>query len=178
MVHRQSLDIQFIAVTMLVVSLLGVQAVRDLIEEDHTELAMMENSSLVDDKINGITQKIRLPASKPRTIFETPKESTSSIEQVTQLDLHCSKKSIPQISIKGNFLQFKGKSCLGDMNFKDVEIINKTNGYTASVFLSGVDKYQTDLIQLNTGENEITVRYKESNGELVEQTVRVVASRM
>lgn len=104
-----------------------------------------------------------LKEKKPRVHFQT-------------VDLKCAKK-IPTASVVvGGYVQFQGKNCLTNLGDGDIEIINKTNGFTASVFLHGSDKYQTDLIQLQQGDNEIVIRYREGSGKTVEETVHVRSS--
>lgn len=106
----------------------------------------------------------RQPASiQPRHEFQT-------------MDLKCAKKPTSALNIVGGYIQFQGKNCLSNFKEGDVEIINKSNGFTASIFLRGSDKYQTDLIQLRQGENEIAIRYRESSGKSVEEIIHIHAS--
>ena len=91
------------------------------------------------------------------------------------MDLNCSKKGAFKVSVRGNFVQFQGKSCVKGFNEGQVEIVNKSNGYTASIFPRGTDKYQTDLIQLQNGDNEIAIRYRERSGKSVEEVVHVTS---
>ncbi|MNL75426.1 hypothetical protein D3C87_2012290 [compost metagenome] len=65
-----------------------------------------------------------------------------------------------------------------NFNSENVEIINRSNGYTASIFDSGKNKYQTDLIQLVQGENEITVRYQDASGKTQEEVLKVLSSQI
>ena len=100
---------------------------------------------------------------KPRTHFQT-------------VDLKCTKKIPSPTNVVGSFIQFQGKNCLNNFKDGDVEIINKSNGFTASIFLRGGDQYQTDLIQLKQGDNEIAIRYRETSGKSVEEIIRIHAS--
>lgn len=104
-----------------------------------------------------------LKEKKPRAPFQT-------------VDLKCTNKVLSPLTVLGGHIQFQGKHCLINLKDGDVEIINKSNGFTASIFLHGSDKYQTDLIQLQPGDNEIAIRYREGSGKSVEEVIHVLAS--
>ncbi len=169
MFKRQASDIQFIAVTLVLVLLLGARTFYSLTEEDMTsvESAVASSSSLA-------SSSSRAPASIPTATHKVG----SALEQFTQFDLNCTKKSAQKVSVHGAFVQFQGKNCAKGLQQGEVEIVNKSNGYTASIFPRGTDKYQTDLIQLKSGENEIAIRYRERSGKSVEEVVRVHSTKI
>lgn len=169
MFKRQASDIQFIAVTLVLVLLLGARTFLSLTEEE-----MLPAESAVASASTLASSSSRVPASVPVTTHKVG----SALEQFTQVDLNCSKKAAQTVSIRGAFVQFQGKNCVKGLQEGDVEIINKSNGYTASIFSRGADKYQTDLIQLQSGENEIAIRYRERSGKSVEEIVRVHSTKI
>lgn len=166
MFKRQPSDIQFIAVTLVLVLLLGARTFYSLTEEEEVSVAPAVASQSV------LASNKRTPASVPQGNATSLK---SALEQFTAMDLNCAKKGAVKVSVRGSFVQFQGKSCVKGFNEGQVEIVNKSNGYTASIFPRGTDKYQTDLIQLQNGDNEIAIRYRERSGKSVEEVVHVTS---
>lgn len=167
MFKRPSSDIHFIAVTFVLVLLLGARTFLSLTEEEISPVESAVASSSV--------LAARSPASVPAAVTH---KVESALQQFTEVDLNCSKKAAAVVAIHGNFVQFQGKACLKGMDIGAVEIVNKSNGYTASIFARGSDKYQTDLIQLQNGENEIAIRYRERSGKAVEEVVKVQSTKI
>lgn len=154
---------KMIAITAVLVVLMAFPTYQTLAQNDEVKA---EEAAVV------IADSERKPASisapslkdlKPRAHFQT-------------VDLKCAKKMFSPLNIEGGYVQFQGKNCLNNFKEGDVQIINKSNGFTASIFLRGSDKYQTDLIQLQQGDNEIAIRYRESSGKSVEEIIRIHAS--
>lgn len=166
MFKRPSSDIQFISVTLVLVVLLGARTFFSLTEEEgRTE----EPSAVATAESHSSEER------RPASLSVAVAKPGSALDQFTKLDLNCSRKPAGNMSVQGSFVQFQGKSCLKSL---DVEIVNKSNGYTASVFQRGEGGYQTDLIQLESGENEIAIRYRERSGKSVEEIVRVLSKKI
>lgn len=162
MFKRSPTDTHFIVITLVLVALLAGRTFFSLVDDDkgeEGEIAMTSGAS-----------GDRSPASVPA--------ATPALAQLTQWDLSCKKKDKPHMVVKGSFVQFQGKNCLKNFKADRLEIVNKSNGYTASVFTSGTEEYKTDLIQLNQGENSITIRYIESSGKRYEENVKIQASQI
>lgn len=155
---------KMIAITALLVVVMAFPTYQTLAQNDElkTEEPVVATSSDSDRQPASIAGP-GLKEHKPRAHFQT-------------VDLKCSKKMWGPLSIAGGYVQFQGKNCLNNFKDGDVEIINKSNGFTASIFFRGPDKYQTDLIQLQPGDNEIVIRYRESSGTPVEEVIPVHAS--
>lgn len=151
----------FILVTLVLVLMLGAPTFYSL-TEDSDFAQLTEQSALA-------ISASRAPASLPPIAVATKK---NALGRFFHFDLSCAKNSgaVP-MEVHGGFVQLQGKSCLNKSQRQQVEILNKTNGYTASIFDSGSDKYQTDLIQLADGDNEISVRYREPSGKTVESVI-------
>lgn len=166
MLKRQPSDTQFLIVTFVLVLFLGVPTFMNLTEED----------VLIPEAVaagqGAVLAQGRTPASVPTGLTN---KVSSALSHLAQLDLRCAKKAASPLRVEGSYVQFEGKNCLRD---KTLEIVNKSNGYTASVFLKGTDKYQTDLIQLQKGDNEITIRYHDGPGKAVEEVVLVHSSQI
>lgn len=153
----------FIFVTLVLVLMLGAPTFFSLTDESD----FVESGELTSLPVSAA----RSPASLPPI---SPVSKERALGRFFNYDLSCAKVSggVPY-EVRGGFVQFQGKSCLKRGQQQQVEIINKTNGYTASIFESGTDKYQTDLIQLADGENEISVRYREASGKTVESVILI-----
>ncbi|MNS85126.1 hypothetical protein D3C72_1189820 [compost metagenome] len=167
MLKTSRADTYFLVITFLVVALLGIPTYSSLVEEDgvQTQAASVKPKSADQ----------RVPASIP-TKIEAP--AASAFHMKTEMDLSCGKKLASLLKVSGGFMQLHGKSCVKNFNSENVEIINRSNGYTASIFDSGKNKYQTDLIQLVQGENEITVRYQDASGKTQEEVLKVLSSQI
>lgn len=86
-----------------------------------------------------------------------------------------------KMEVATNFLQLSGHSC----NFlnhnlsknQNVKISNLTNGYQATFFPNGNLKYKTDLIQLESGENQIQVEFTNAQGQKILSNIFVTSRR-
>ncbi|MBO9666272.1 MAG: hypothetical protein J7501_05615 [Bdellovibrio sp.] len=165
-------EIHFIAVTFVLVVLLGARTFASLTEPDQVASVVVP---AVASKAS-VSVSSRQPASIPSSEV-VPGKVETSLHQSADFDLDCTKKSATKLDIKAGYVQFRGKSCVRGFSVSEIEIVNKSNGYTASVFDRGSDKYQTDLIQLKHGDNEIAVRYR-SAGKTVEEIIRVTAPKI
>lgn len=153
----------FIFVTLVLVLMMGAP----------TFFSLTDDSDFIESQepVASVVNASRTPASLPPVTVATKEKA---LNRFFSYDLSCAKKDVGvPLEVRGGFVQLQGKSCLNKVQRQQVEIINKTNGYTASIFDSGTDKYQTDLIQLADGENEISVRYRESSGKTVESVIRI-----
>lgn len=171
MFKRAASEIQFIAITFILVVLLGARTFASLTEDGDIESAQESKVAVVGKEPN-----TRTPASLPPTTV-APQKVDSSLHQSADIDLNCTKKKGSALEVHAGYVQFKGKSCSRGVRMGEIQIVNKSNGYTASVFDRGADKYQTDLIQLQPGENEISIRY-ENAGQQVEEIIRVSSTKI
>lgn len=164
MFKRQPTETQLIFLTLLLVLLMGIPTIHTLTDADSD---VSEIASVVPAALDGSRQ----PAS-----VAIHRAEASKVILIANHNLDCKNKLAQSLLVKGEFVQIKGQICQGDLMKKKVEIVNKSNGYTAEVFDSGVDKYQTDLIQLKEGSNTISIRYTNSVGKVVEDVLEVKTS--
>ncbi|ASD65561.1 hypothetical protein [Bdellovibrio bacteriovorus] len=167
MFKAQPSDTQFIIVTFVLVLLLGIPTFMNLTEDSYVVAEEEVFESAQAPALAGGREPASIPSAK-----------VAAVSRLTQFDLSCAKKALSPLSVDSGYVQFEGKNCLRGFKEGDVEIINKSNGYTASIFLRGTDKYQTDLIQLKKGDNEITIRYRERSGKAVEEVLLVRSSQI
>ena len=113
----------------------------------------------------------RASAREPAAVA-APLIATKSLKSHLKVDLNCGATQWPELKVHGPWAQLKGRMCKTKKAEKvQVEITNLSNGFTASVFDSGLQEYQTDLIQLDKGANQIRVRMVSPRGAIEEQTL-------
>lgn len=139
-------------------------------------MSLTEDSVVVDADSVEMSQGPSLASG--RSPASIPQSNFAMVTRLTKFDVSCAKKALAPLAVDGGYVQFEGKNCLRGLKVGDLEIINKSNGYTASIFLRGTDKYQTDLIQLKKGDNEITIRYRERSGRAVEEVLLVHSNQI
>lgn len=166
MFKKSPSDLHFLIVTFLVVLLLGGPTVWSVVGHEAEEVSAQELSAGESSGQGG-----RAPASL------SPMKP-SKISPLAVFDVSCVKGKGQEISVTEHFVQIRGKNCLKAAERERIEIVNQSNGYTASVFLSGTDQYQTDLIQLNKGPNEIHIRYPSAQGLIIEEVLKVNSSQI
>ena len=134
-------------------------------------------------------QKVRKPASLPlinSASFTSAKKSVVINDAKQELnnllnnnlisyDFSCTKVKVTDFKVQGNFVQLKGRDCGKEAQMPKLSITNKTNGFTASVFFLNGREYQTDLIQLKEGENQISIQYQYPSGQQEEHVLNVKA---
>lgn len=170
MFKRLSKDNQLLLITAILVLLMGIPTFNSLIEND-------EVGEDLSTKNIPVSANERSPASLP--LKESAVKVHSAFSKFKDYDLNCVKKTnSKKETVVGTYIQFQGKNCLKNFKDGDVEIFNKSNGYTASTLTSGVGKYQTDLIQLQNGENEIVIRYRERSGKITEEVVHIHSTQI
>lgn len=160
--HHPS-DTHFLMITLVLVLLLGIPTFHTLTESEELSVEQLSGRPL---------ESSRRPASVPDRV-ESRVQTHSSLSTIADFDLSCAKKKLSLYKVSGSLIQLQGKNCLKKPS--DIEIMNRSNGYTASVFQKGSEKYQTDLIQLQKGDNEIVIRY-EASGKSMEEVVHIHAS--
>lgn len=161
MFKRHPTDTQLIFLTLTLVLLMGIPTVHALTEPESEVVVVSQ----------------RQPASISPAVLSTGKASQTSTH-FAKLDLNCRKRSTGEFKVEADFIQFQGKTCLAGVEAAEVQIINRSNGYTGSVFDSGSDRYQTDLIQLQKGSNEISIRYLDASGKYIEEVLKVQTSQL
>lgn len=110
----------------------------------------------------------RSPASADLASSKQPDAPTTKFET---LDWDC--VTLSKTKFSATHLRIKGKKQCKDGAIKQIQILNQTNGFTASVFES--DKsFVTDFISLSHGENTLTVKWTDRRGEPSDTTLTLV----
>lgn len=171
----QNAEWRFLISTFFIVATLAVPTLASILSgpEDVPALALRPQE-----------QKTRQPASLPSLaanrasviVQDSHKELSRMFDnKLVSFDLSCAKASVVDYKIEGTYFQLKGKDCGKGSENSKVSITNKTNGFTASVFFTSGKEYQTDLIQLKDGENQIVIQYQDALGHQEEHVLNVKA---
>lgn len=159
----RSSDWKFLLLTAFVVTLLGVQAVRDAVAQE--EELFISSREQVASRAPSAVGPVSLRPITP-----------SLREAMIEWNWECRAAAVSEAKVKGGHLRLKGKSCATGFSPDRLSITNETNGFTASVFDKGRQEYETDLIQLRQGDNRIRVQYVNSSGKTVEKILTVISS--
>lgn len=91
------------------------------------------------------------------------------------IQVHCDQsKGVPDSETTSSFVQFIGKRCNKSENIHEqIVIFNETNGFTASLFDVGSNQYQTDLIQLRKGFNQIKIKFRIQKNKFIERIIKI-----
>lgn len=167
---------KFLATTAFLVAMIAVPTLASLLspeDSDRRSMALRPNE-----------QKVRQPASLPmlgapkkEVVIQDAKKELNNLlsNNLISYDLACSKVKSATFKVEGAYLQLKGKDCSKNNEMPQLSITNKSNGFTASVFVLNGKEYQTDLIQLKEGENQISIQYLSPSGQIEEYVLHVKA---
>lgn len=168
---------KFLATTGFLVAMIAVPTLASLIAPDvvsretlvlrPTELKSREPASL----------PMALGSSKKSIVIQDTKKELNNLlsSNLISYDFSCSKIKAKDFHVEGGYLQLKGKDCSKGKQGPKLSITNKSNGFTAAVFMMSEKEYQTDLIQLNEGENQISIQYQMPSGQVEEHLINVKA---
>lgn len=168
---------KFLATTAFLVATIAVPTLASLISPE-------DNSPQTTMVLRPVELKSRQPASLPSigtpkknvVINDAKKELNNLLSNnLVSYDFACTKAKPTELKVDGGYLQLKGKDCSKSGHAPKLSITNKTNGFTAAVFIMNEKEYQTDLIQLKEGENQISIQYQTPTGQIEEHVLNVKA---
>lgn len=114
----------------------------------------------------------RAPASAP-DIEVTPSAALPKVDSLLKQDL-CKNQNISELQSGLDHIQLKGNLCLGAKKIREIQITNQSNGHVATVFVFDETKYQTDVLPLSSGLNDIQARviYMDGKSEEIAFVIR------
>jgi len=147
----------YLLTTMFLIVLIGAPAVYSMIQEPQVAIV----------KTGG-----RAPASAAMRIpIETEVVRRNSIKaKSVTMEFDCNKKAWVK-ETDGNLVRLKTEACMNEQ-WKQVSVVNKTNGFTASVIFVK-DGFTTDFIDLSQGENVLAVSGINEKGRKVEHLLTI-----
>jgi hypothetical protein len=156
---------KYLLLTLSIIFLVGTPALFSMIQEPSAKRDIASSSSG------------RSPASveKKNPVSSEPTGRNQIKAKSVTMDYHCEKAEAEDSSYEeetdGNLLRLKSDACLSD-KWKNVSIVNQTNGFTASViFLK--QGFTTDFIELAEGDNKLAVQGIDQNGQVFEQVLNI-----
>lgn len=165
--HRQELN--FLGQLVVLVFVAGGYAILSLSSPLPLENKNRPKVEVVDQELSlTASDDSRAPASIASVSVTSSLATTRSI--VSSVVWNCQNKGGEVIETESLQLRLKG-FC---KEAQSLNIINSSNGYTASVFTNEKSEYSTDFIQLSTGENLLKVQSTNEKGEVVEKEIKVI----
>lgn len=160
--QRAKLESQFLSITGLLVALIGGPAFLSILKEP---LAQKVVARTVDSS--------RAPASfqseaAPLFVANSNEEKTQ-VTSLSTLKLNCEDGLIKK-EVDSNFIRLKGELC---QNEQEMSILNRSNGFSASLFLGKNKKFTTDFIDLKEGENLLELTSIKQDGTKVLKSIHV-----
>lgn len=118
-----------------------------------------------------------LSASHQRQPASLPSVATLQTSQLFDISSYCLQDQIlnseKSQNINREFVQLQGlRSCQSQ---EVTEIVNETNGYSASLLNLNEKMFKTDLLRLQKGENKITIRFKDKKLNSKVSIIKVLA---
>jgi hypothetical protein len=107
----------------------------------------------------------RSPASVSASKILEPAQVSSGMT----FEFDCNK---PSLDFSESQIRWTGKWCAGK-EWTNLEVVNQTNGFTASVMPMKDLKFTTDFVDLVEGENEFSFKATLAGGEVVQKTIKV-----
>lgn len=114
----------------------------------------------------------RQPASAKQAIGETelerysPANDTEFTALAKEIELPClSDGLVHNLTSSLNRLRIGSQLCQPESEINESLIVNKTNGFMATVFYLNSTRFTTDLIDLSPGENHIHISHHLENGQ-------------
>lgn len=107
-------------------------------------------------------ETVRNPASLP-PVTDTQEKPSTNWSKLEALQWDCKSKS-QTTTISATHLRLKGQPFCRGQKLPDMKIVNKTNGFTASVFVNEKG-FLTDFINLKPGHNEILIEWTDAKGK-------------
>lgn len=161
-----SQDFRFLALTAALVVLLGMKSVGDLFAEETPKRIEAAESTVAGP---------RHPASLAR---EAMKPSPIAVAHETLLQWNCqTQPRVETAMVKGGAFRLKGLGCGKSFSAEQLEIVNETNGFTASVFSKGPG-FETDLIHVKEGSNRLRLQYKSPSGAVIESVLHITSTSL
>lgn len=114
----------------------------------------------------------RKPASIQMKTGETEVTRRNAIQSKSiVLDYECSSEN-KTVEVEASLLRLRGTDCL-DEKWEDVSVVNHSNGFTGSIIFLNDKKFTTDFIDLNEGENQLSIQAKNEKGQVISQKLTI-----
>jgi hypothetical protein len=150
---------RFLSITGLLLVILGVPAIVSVFQEP--DVYMAQTSSRAPASI--------VPVSATVHAVEGGRNQVKA-KSVT-IQLNCETQD-PDQTIDGTLLRLKYSACK-DQVWKNISVVNVSNGFTAAVIDLQQKGFTTDFMDLNEGDNTVEVVASTESGSAVHRTFKV-----
>ncbi len=151
--NLSSKNLSFLAVMTALGVVLAIPAAISLLQEPELETFEPEKVGL------------RAPASTGKTVLGNAVGFQGSL-----IELDCRLEWRP-LDLRSRFVRMRGTMC---KNVNEVEIVNESNGFSASIIITEGRQFTTDFIVLEDGENALKVTFLFPNGIKTSKTLRII----
>ncbi|MGE0761976.1 MAG: hypothetical protein AB7N80_01730 [Bdellovibrionales bacterium] len=110
-----------------------------------------------------LTALARAPASLVGMALSTAKPAQALLERTSTLEFDCTPPQTATVTSEIKQLRLVGRLC-GEPP-TSTEVLNLTNGFTATIFTPKQGRFASDFIHLAEGENRLRVTYVMDSGE-------------
>lgn len=141
---------KFIFVSFLIVIILGKKTFDSLFldfGQGNQEHQLSEN--VLRNPASVSPAQLTTPVSKPL-------KNSQLLQEAITISLNCQKNK--KIATKSTMIMLRGQHCFKDLKGDEVKMTNLKNGFEASFFALEKNQFNTDLIQLSDGTNEIEIQ--------------------
>jgi hypothetical protein len=156
---RLKSEIQFLLITGALVLVLGISGILSLLREPEAQ-AMVPAKKI----------ETRTPASANAKTESPSLVESSNISATSLLRFDCERNQLKE-DVSASYVRLAGTPC---GKAEDLEVVNKTNGFSAAVIFTPGGKFTTDFIDLQDGENQLEVTETQSNGTKVSRLFQVI----
>ncbi len=121
-----------------------------------------------EETSSSLTAMARAPASLVGMALATTKTPNVLLERTSVVEFDCAPPESATVTLETKQVRIRGKLC-GAAEVITTEILNLTNGFTATVFTPTKDSFTSDYIHLADGANRLRVTYVMASGERLER---------
>lgn len=154
--RQRNPEIQFLSIMAALVCLMGVPAVMSVLDEPE----LQEQVELASSG--------RGPASIQQEMLEKSetdlRNPSMNVAKSVTVAWECNSKE--SVISEGTHLRLTGSLCQ-DFSLGTIQVKNQTNGYTASVIMTGDKNFTTDFMELHSGENTFEISGTDQKGHTV-----------
>lgn len=116
------------------------------------------------EESSNLTSMARAPASLVGMALTPAKEAAALLERTSILEFDCNPPESATVTQDIRQVRIHGKLC-GTQATIGAEILNLTNGFTATVFTPTPETFTSDYIHLADGANRLRITYLMASGE-------------
>lgn len=127
------------------------------------------------EKGASLSSMARAPASLVGMAFSDESSKIKLIEKAQLLEFGCEPPKTAQVGTQIRQIRLRGELCpTTGKTVTNTEIINLTNGFTATVFSPSPSHYSSDYIHLSEGQNRLRYKLNYTDGTSSEAEFNIV----